>query len=90
MIVIDIRLQSAISHTRDRNLGTLIIDNIGGTDARGDYRVRMFKSTGVVRKQAGELLATKPTRVGYVRGHRRKAEPVQNLVAKALKELGYA
>ncbi|WP_446653070.1 hypothetical protein [Blastomonas sp.] len=88
MIVVPITLWSAITGQVE-NLGTVVIDNIGGTHQRGNYRVRAYAkgadAIGVV-----QMVATKkPIREGKVFGHRRIAEPVGNLIAKALKEMGY-
>ncbi len=99
MIVVEIKLASAISRDRDCELGTLVIDNI--TDdvthvttngRRGDYRARMYrkgalKSAGCPRQM---VRSAKHIREAKVLNHSRLTEPVQNLVAKALKELGYA
>lgn len=89
MLTVPILLDSAITGQR-KSLGLLVIDNIGGDDERGDYRVRMYpegsdyKSTGhVMRNQA-------PIREGKITGHARLTEPVGSLVAKALKEMGYS
>lgn len=89
MIVVPIMLWSAVTGGVE-NLGTIIIDNIGGTYQRGDYRVRAYAkgadAIGIVK-----MVATKkPIREGKVTGHRRIAEPVGNLIAKAMKEMGYA
>lgn len=88
MIVVPIQLWSAITGAQT-TLGTMVIDNVatrkGGSEA--DYRVRMYKKTA---KQIVEQVHTeKPIREGQVIGHKRVKEPVQNLVAKALKEMGY-
>lgn len=88
MIVVPIMLWSAVSG-KVENLGTIIIDNIGGTHQRGDYRVRAYAkgadAIGIVQMVASR----KPIREGRVIGHRRIAEPVGNLIAKAMKEMGY-
>lgn len=95
MIVVRVELASAISRSRDTDLGTMIIDNVGCSDdgKLGDYRVRMYRK-GAIESAAGcarAMLAAgaKPTREGSVTGHKRLAEPVQNLVAKALASMGY-
>ena len=89
MIVLPIILQSAIDG-RTEILGTLVIDNIGGDAKVGNYRCRMFRKAADGRfPEMRQLLRTRPIREGKVLGHRRLAEPVGNLVAKALKELGY-
>ncbi|MEZ5709692.1 MAG: hypothetical protein R3E02_09935 [Blastomonas sp.] len=89
MIIVPIMLNSAIDG-RVEILGTLVVDNIGGTHDRGDYRVRMYrKETDGRFPETAKLLRGKPIREGRVLGHRRLAEPVGNLIAKAMKELGY-
>jgi hypothetical protein len=99
MIVVEIKLVSGICSSRDQELGTLVLDNVTSVDdllqhnnRKGDYRARMYKK-GALTKVAGcarRMVRTfVPTREGRINGHNRLAEPVQNLVAKALKELGY-
>lgn len=100
MIAVDVKLVSAFGRDRDQELTTLIIDNItteqrhvetGGR--RGDYRVRAYRK-GALAKADGDhrkmVHDAKPTREGRVYDHARLAEPVGNLVAKAMKDLGYA
>ncbi len=89
MIIVPIILQSAIDG-RTEILGTLVVDNIGGTSKVADYRCRMYRKQPDGRfPDLRELLATKPIREGTVTGHHRKAEPVGNLIAKALTATGY-
>jgi hypothetical protein len=94
MIVVRVELASGISRGRDRELGTVIIDNVGcSADGKvGDYRVRAYPK-GAIDKHAGDprclVAMAKPHREGTVNGHRRLAEPVNNLVAKALASMGY-
>ena len=90
MIVIKIELHSA-NTGRETDLGTMIIDNIGGTRTSGDYRCRMYKKGEVTRVNgAWRLFAnSKPIREGFVFNHKRLQEPVQNLITKSLKEMGY-
>ena len=88
MITVPILLDSAISGRRS-TLGLLVIDNIGGSAARGDYRVRMY-AKGSDHTTAAHVVRTRtPIREAQVLGHRRKAEPVGNLIAKSLEALGY-
>lgn len=99
MIVVEIKLVSSISVDRNADLGTLILDNVTSVDdllkhdnRKGDYRARIYKK-GALTKVAGnawQMVRTfQPIRQARINGHNRLAEPVQNLVAKALKELGY-
>lgn len=67
-------------------LGTLVIDNIGGTYTKRNYRARMFKkgmTMADINAGHGQI------REGQVLGHRAIAEPVQNLVLKSLLSMGY-
>lgn len=90
MIVVDITLHSAIDG-RTENLGTMIIDNIGGTRTKGNYNCRMFKKGDVDRVGGARSLISKakPIRSAQVLDHPRLAEPVHTLVAKALKAMNY-
>jgi hypothetical protein len=97
VIVVEIKLRSSRGRDRDRDLGTMVIDNVTPVDGmldgrRGDYRCRMYKKGDLKRhlNWPERLVALgKPIREGRVEGHRRLAEPVQNLVAKCLKAMGY-
>lgn len=94
MIVVRVELASAISRTRDTDLGTMIIANMGVSEdpKLGDYDVSMFRKGAIEQCEgdARKLVRTKaPTRIGKVLGHRRLDEPVHNLVAKALASMGY-
>lgn len=86
MIVVPVTLVSAIDG-RTEVLSTLLIDNIGGTKSRGDYRVRMFGKQP--DRRVPDFSKVKPTREARVEGHPRLAEPVGNLVGKALTALNY-
>lgn len=85
MIVVTVYLASAISDERSAELARLVIDNIGGTETKGDYRVRVLKGRDKVALDKGSVI-----KQAAVRGHPRKAQHVWNLVAKALHEAGYA
>ena len=97
MILVEIKLKSANGPHRDQDLGTLILDNVTSVDdllaSNGnvsDYRARMYRKGDLKRLGEWGLSSKgKPTRTAVVKGHRRNAEPVQNLVAKALTALGY-
>jgi hypothetical protein len=99
MIVVEIKLASALGRDRDRELGTMVIENITSERThlesmgrKGDYCCRMYRKGALNKfKNDSRLMVYKstPTREGQVLGHARLAEPVQNLVAKALKEMGY-
>lgn len=90
MIVCPVELLSAVTGKR-HDLGTMVIDNQGGTRTLGDYRVRMYRK-GERQKHESDwdmVRKAKPVREAPVLRHRRLAEPVHNLVAKALKAMGY-
>lgn len=99
MIVVQIKLVSAISSDRDEELGTMVISNITDREklkANGgrkcDYRCQMYPKGQL--KRSGDcprqMVTTRQhTREAVVLDHRRHAEPVQNLVAKALTAMGY-
>lgn len=90
MIVVDIDLRSAVTGQRS-TLNTLIVDNIGGTGSKGNYRCRMYRKGERARYHNDWEMAghAKPIREARVEGHSRLAEPVGNLIAKALTALGY-
>ncbi len=99
MIVVEIKLASAISRERDKELGTLIIDNITDNSKHillqgrvGDYRARMFPK-GALKRAGGDarkmVHEAKAFREGCVRDHARLREPVGSLVAKALRSMNY-
>ncbi len=89
MIIVKIELFGAQSGRID-DLGTLIIDNIGGTRTRGNYRCRAYRKGEIKKAGSGwGLPLAKPIREGFVHDHPRLAEPVQSLVLKAFKALNY-
>lgn len=95
MIVCDIRLLGSNSD-KETQLGLLIIDqqNMSKDGKIADYRCRMYRKGTKLKKNTGKgwnfiRSPQMPFREGFVEGHRRLAEPVQNLVAKALKSMGY-
>lgn len=96
MIVVRVEMASGICRSRDGDLGTMIIDNVGcSRDGKvGDYRVRIYRK-GALDAAGGDarklvLSGAKPIRENAVYAHKRLAEPVHNLVAKALASVGYA
>lgn len=86
MIVVSVDLHSAITG-EITSLSQVVIDNIGGTDKRGNYRVRAFRRG--VDAVASRLAENGKVREGRVLGHRRLNEPVLTLLRKALQEMGY-
>lgn len=88
MLTVPILLDSAITGQR-KSLGLLVIDNVGGSKSKGDYRARMYRA-GSDHSTAAYIIRTKtPIREATITGHARLSEPVGSLVAKALNELGY-
>lgn len=91
MIVAPINLISGINGI-STNLGTLVIDNQGGTHTKGDYRCRMYRKGALEKYRNNAALLVrdaKPIRTGLVKGHARLIEPVHNLVLKSLSAMGY-
>jgi len=80
MIVIKVELHSAINGTIV-SLGQMVIDNIGGSRTRGNYRCRTWRKGAPLNPKKGV------TREATVTDHPRLAKSVWNLVFKALKEL---
>lgn len=83
MIVVKVELHSAITG-KVTELSRFVIDNIGGTASHGDYRCRAYRKGSSLRPLNKNVI-----RRGEVIGHRRLAEPVLNLVAKALAAMNY-
>jgi hypothetical protein len=75
MIVIKIELWPMGFESHKKELGRMLIDNIGGTRDRGDYRVR------VLRKGSKD----KVMRQGEVKDYPRLSYNVWRLIRRALK-----
>ncbi len=95
MITVEINLCSAQTDEQTP-LGLMIIDlqDTHDNGKLGDYRCRMYRKGTEIIKNKGygyhfNKDNPKPIREVMIIGHRRMAEPVHNLVAKALKEMGY-
>lgn len=73
MLIVKVELHSAVTG-KVTEIGRMLIDNIGGTEALGDYRVRVLRrgTTNRVSREA------------RVDQHPRLTAPVWSLVAKAL------
>ena len=92
MLVVRVELWSAITGEKSE-IGRMVIDNIGGSRTRGDYRVRTIRGRSTEDLESG-MWATlegrsKPTRESEVRNHARLSEHVWSLVGKALLAVGY-
>lgn len=80
MLVVKVELHSAITG-EVTELGRMIIANDGSGDGQtGNYTVRLGRKGQTDDRQ----VYTKPQRTGEVKGHRRLALSVWNLVGKAL------
>jgi hypothetical protein len=90
VIVIRVELWSAVNGGKTE-LARMVIDNIGGTDQRGDYRTRTLRgrSEEALDRAMMTMSAGGTQREGKVLGHARLREHVWNLVAKALTGMGY-
>jgi hypothetical protein len=96
MIVVRVELHGARTG-RVLELGTVIIDNVGGTDTRGDYRTRAYRKgtwarfMGYVQPAPAWALVrkAKPSREGSVTNHPRLSAPIWTLVRKGLESMGY-
>lgn len=86
MIVVNVHLKSAISRSRDRELARFVICNTGEATApgKGDYYCESYRG-----RSTAALDKRQPRHSGHVRSHNRDTEHVLNLVAKALKSMGY-
>ena len=91
MIIIRVELWSARNGEKTE-LARMVIDNIGGTDQRRDYRVRTLRGRSVEalnRSLRSMAAGSGVQREGKVLGHASPREHVWNLVAKALASMGY-
>jgi hypothetical protein len=85
MIIVSVRLDSAISPTRDQELARIHICNASGGDGDfADYVAYSLRGRGKIQLDRLTI-----NRHGVVKHHPRKREHVLNLVAKALNEMGY-
>ncbi len=88
MIVVPFLLASAQTG-KTTNRGTIVIDNISGTNNSRNYRVRAF-AKGADRLGTVHMLRNcQPIREATITGHNSPREPVWALMAKALEALGY-
>lgn len=95
MLVVRVELHGAITG-EVTNLGTAVIDNIGGTKQRGNYRARSYRKGAWDRfakwgKRQGWafIRESEPLRAGSVHDHPRLSAPVWSLVRKSLESMGY-
>ena len=87
MIVVRVELWSAV--TGDvTEIARMTIDNIGGTQQSGDYRVRTMRGRSAEALQKAMLAGT-ISREAQVLSHPRLRDHVWSLVAKALIAMRY-
>lgn len=87
MIVVKVELWSAVDGSH-QELARMMIDNVGGTNTIRDYEARTYRGRSA-RALHAAMLNDSVTRRGKVKGHPALAQHVWNLVAKALKNMGY-
>lgn len=83
MIVIRVELWSAVTGEKTE-IARAHICNTGGTLKHGDYQAETYRG-----RSARTLSHLMVQRQGTVRNHPRLSQHVWNLVAKALKSMGY-
>lgn len=83
MIVIRVELWSARDGSRTE-LARMVLDNIGGTAKRRNYRARVFRGRSTADLNKGTV-----QREGQVLDHPSESVHVWHLVAKALSIMGY-
>ena len=89
MIVVKVELWSAITGEK-KELARMIVDNIGGTEAKGNYRTRtLIGRSSHALDTAMMQRPMKTAREGRVEDYPRQRLHVWNLVAKALSAMGY-
>jgi hypothetical protein len=86
MIVVKVELVSGITGETTL-LNSVVLDNVGGTNARGHYRVRSYPKGRDPIKAV--LHQHSFVRSGAVTDHPRLAESVLCLVRKGLEAMGY-
>jgi len=84
MIVVSVRLESAIHPSRSKELARMTISNVGGDADRGDYEVRTYRGRN---KEALDRRTI--NRAGKVSDYPRLALHVWHLVYEALKAVNY-
>lgn len=80
MIVVKIELHSAITG-KVSTIGKMVIDNIGGTKQRGNYRVRVGNKNDADNLRA---VMQRPQRTGEVTDYPRLSYNVWRLIARSL------
>jgi len=89
MIVIKVELWSAITGQK-KELARMIVDNVGGTDARGNYRARtLIGRSSAALDSAMMQRPMKTAREGHVADYPRQRLHIWNLVQRALAGMGY-
>ena len=92
MIVVRVELWSAVNGEKTE-LARMVVDNIGGTSTRGNYRCRTLKGRSKAALDGALCAAIRggkgTQRESQVIGHPRLREHVWNLVAKCLAAMDY-
>ena len=86
MLVVKIELHSAITG-KITTIGRMVIDNIGGTRTRGDYRVRLLRANAKEWLGMYSIRHAKVTREGRVLNYPRLSYSVWRLVFRSLKAI---
>lgn len=84
MIVVSVKLVSAIHPSRSKELARMHICNVGGTEDRGDYSVETFRG-----RDSKALDKRIVNRAGSVTDYPRLAIHIWHLVYEALKAVQY-
>lgn len=87
MIVVRVELWSAVTGNITE-LARMTLDNVGGSNQLGDYRVRTLRGRSAQALDRAMISGT-VQREGEVHRHPRLREHVWNLVAKALASMRY-
>jgi len=92
MIVVRVELWSAVNGEKTE-LARMVVDNIGGTNTRGNYRCRTLKGRSKAALDGALFTMSRNgkgiQRESQVTGHLRLREHVWNLVAKCLAAMDY-
>jgi hypothetical protein len=87
MIVVKVELWSAVDGSR-QELARMMINNVGGGGDKRSYETRTYRGRSEKALHRAMLNDT-TTRRGKVKDHPALSQHIWNLVAKALKGMGY-
>lgn len=93
MLVIKIELHPHGRSNDARELGRMVIANVGGTSEIGEYEISARNARPAVwgapsDRDTADVLNS-PHHTGTITGHARLTEPVWSLLAKALAAIGF-